>query len=366
MIDWNYIFDTFTAYFIVGVLCILATAISLVRAMNRVKDENVKKEIGYLNFFIYKLLNRNNEVIYVGKTNNIFARMNQHAQKKYIKQKEVTEIYFAQCASATDRDIYEIYYINKYSPKYNDKQRYCVSFSHILPELDFIKYDDNVIIEPIEKTKCDNALSSDCYLTIIQSFSLTELKILLLLIDNISDFDNLKYQIYFSDFSKIYNKKQMNYDHFYKCINKLLSKRIYINNNHINIIENIEHETGSEKITIFINNYIYDILTLFKSKLSTKIIKGLFGFTSKHSLKILLLLLYKSSTIVSVKIAELRSILGLKENEYKSFPDFRTKILDVVQCEFKNNLNIVLSFNLDKRGRKYDAIEFTTNQNDLI
>lgn len=69
-------------------------------------------------YCIYKHLNKNGEVIYVGKTNNMKNRQKSHDKEKFWFC-EVCKIEYAEVLNKTLMDIYELYYINKFSPKYN-------------------------------------------------------------------------------------------------------------------------------------------------------------------------------------------------------------------------------------------------------
>ncbi len=96
-------------------------------------------------YYIYKYL-LNNECIYVGKTINIFRRHKQHLREhSYFSEAET--ILIAECKSAIEMDIYELYYISKDHPKYNimNTQRgECENIS--LPELSFKSYTQNSIL----------------------------------------------------------------------------------------------------------------------------------------------------------------------------------------------------------------------------
>ncbi len=87
-------------------------------------------------FCVYKFYNEKDNLLYVGKTTNLKNRINSHSLDKYW-WKEVKYILYAHCNSATDMDIYEIYYINKLHPKYNKQSVNNDNFSFNLNELQF-------------------------------------------------------------------------------------------------------------------------------------------------------------------------------------------------------------------------------------
>lgn len=87
-------------------------------------------------YYIYRYFNNQHDVIYVGLTTRpLKERVREH--KVEALQKETAMIDYATVSNQADMEIYEIFYINKYLPKYNiksaDPQRTTVQ----LPELHF-------------------------------------------------------------------------------------------------------------------------------------------------------------------------------------------------------------------------------------
>ena len=100
------------------------------------------------NNYIYKMFNKNNEIIYIGKTINIDQRLRQHMTDKDKKWfKTVSKIYYAECLNKTDMDIYEIYYINKLVPLHNKQSVNGCEFSQELNELNFVESGFNIKLE---------------------------------------------------------------------------------------------------------------------------------------------------------------------------------------------------------------------------
>ena len=89
--------------------------------------------------YIYKFYNKNDECLYVGKTNRLSNRFSQHKRDK-IWFKEVEYIMTSQCKKEFMIDMYELYYINTLKPKYNRKD---INIKHVdfyHEELIFKKY----------------------------------------------------------------------------------------------------------------------------------------------------------------------------------------------------------------------------------
>lgn len=88
---------------------------------------------------IYNIYNNNN-LLYVGKTNNFHTRLRNHMALQPWKN-EITHISIAKCKNKIDMDIYEIYYINKLNPKYNKAIVYNESPTFEIKELSFKKFE---------------------------------------------------------------------------------------------------------------------------------------------------------------------------------------------------------------------------------
>lgn len=94
--------------------------------------------------YIYKLLDKNENLLYIGKTKDINIRTRQHilGARKIEWKSNIEKIMYADCHNETDMNIYEVYYINKLSPMYNRSENYNKEPSIILPDLTFKEYID--------------------------------------------------------------------------------------------------------------------------------------------------------------------------------------------------------------------------------
>ena len=78
-------------------------------------------------YYIYFLI-KDNEIVYVGQTSNLWQRMSAHN-----KDKEFNYIYFEKI-DKLDANYIENYYIIKFLPKYNKKlnaNEYCLTFKEL-------------------------------------------------------------------------------------------------------------------------------------------------------------------------------------------------------------------------------------------
>ena len=73
--------------------------------------------------YTYKFVNKYNEIIYIGYTGQKMAqRMNQHFTKGHLPKsvyEEVAKIEYMKHKTKSDAQVWEVYLINKYKPRYN-------------------------------------------------------------------------------------------------------------------------------------------------------------------------------------------------------------------------------------------------------
>lgn len=92
-------------------------------------------------YYIYRYYNKENEIIYVGLTSRPMQERVKEHQKDKLKE-ETYRIDFARVKTRADMQMYEIYYINKYQPKYNIRTLDKKGINLFLPELTFVPYKD--------------------------------------------------------------------------------------------------------------------------------------------------------------------------------------------------------------------------------
>jgi len=90
-------------------------------------------------FMVYFHHDKSNEIIYIGKSRNEHTRPEAHKSREWgTESKYITYI---ECENEVDMDLYEIYYINVYKPKYNVAKKYKSYPTIQLAGLEFKSYD---------------------------------------------------------------------------------------------------------------------------------------------------------------------------------------------------------------------------------
>lgn len=77
--------------------------------------------------YVYKFVDYYNNIIYIGKSNNLEKRMKQHFTNGHLPTEcyeQVARIFFIFVDGKTDTDIMETFLINKYYPKFNTEKQF--------------------------------------------------------------------------------------------------------------------------------------------------------------------------------------------------------------------------------------------------
>lgn len=75
-------------------------------------------------FYVYRFVDLENHVIYVGKTNSLETRIAQHKTNKMPFWNKWYKIEYVEFENENDQLLYEILMINKFNPIYNSKDKY--------------------------------------------------------------------------------------------------------------------------------------------------------------------------------------------------------------------------------------------------
>ena len=85
---------------------------------------------------VYRFLDKDEKIIYVGKTKQLNNRMRGHKHLPDTCYKECRWIEYIQFKNESEMGIAEIYFINKYKPKYNKKDKWSGKVYYSIPKLD--------------------------------------------------------------------------------------------------------------------------------------------------------------------------------------------------------------------------------------
>ena len=110
--------------------------------------------------YVYRFIDEKGNIIYVGKTVNINNRMQQHfSDKGHLPKecyREVAKIECIKWATKSDAQIMEVYYINKYKPKYNKQDKRLDQLTLVLEEKEWKTYE--VLKRQVERYEAENGI----------------------------------------------------------------------------------------------------------------------------------------------------------------------------------------------------------------
>jgi len=115
------------------------------------RAEKYKKKRNASDYFVYKFVDDHNQIIYIGKTIRLPARMVQHFKTDSHLTDEcydhVKRVFYCSFKTKVEMDIYEIYLIDKYRPQYNTISVYEQEeiSSIVLPELVWKEYHSEIL-----------------------------------------------------------------------------------------------------------------------------------------------------------------------------------------------------------------------------
>jgi len=126
-----------------------------------------------INNCIYRFLNKDNEIIYIGKAGNLISRMNNHNHLPKECYDETVYIEYTEFETEDEMDLAERYYIPKYKPKYNIVMRDRV-INFTLSELEnriwsIFKKEDYVNTEYNNKKSVRELITDEYYETMLDA-----------------------------------------------------------------------------------------------------------------------------------------------------------------------------------------------------
>lgn len=105
--------------------------------------------------YIYRFINYDDVVIYIGKTGNIKNRMRQHFTRGHLPPEcyeQIARIEYAKVGTEYNAEIYETFYIETYHPIFNTDKKYKEKSDDIRVEMPKIKW------EPLYFERCDTGI----------------------------------------------------------------------------------------------------------------------------------------------------------------------------------------------------------------
>jgi excinuclease UvrABC nuclease subunit len=127
--------------------------------------------------YVYKFIDNENNVIYVGRTENITRRITkEHFTKNGHLPKtcydKCCRIEYAKVKSLNESRLYELYLISKYKPEYNSVFSEGGELTFELPSLEWVKWEKeqrNIVIADIESFGSELEKATNSILSLIRT-----------------------------------------------------------------------------------------------------------------------------------------------------------------------------------------------------
>ena len=95
-------------------------------------------------YYVYRFKDKNDEIIYIGKAKTLSSRMSGHNHLPMECYDSIDKIEYIELNNQSEGSMYEIYWINKLSPKYNTEYNKNDSISFKLPKKEWKSWSGNI------------------------------------------------------------------------------------------------------------------------------------------------------------------------------------------------------------------------------
>ena len=200
--------------------------------------------------------------------------------------------------------------------------------------------------------------------------SVVEQKMLALLVAQIKkDTADFKpYSLNIKDFCNLIGIENSNYTYIVSIAKSLLDRDVhfwYINEKGKEVEVNTKwlsscvHVEGSGTVEMNFDNILKPFLLQLKNRFTLYRLENIIQLSSVFSIRIYeLLKQYENAGIVKFSLEDLRRYIGIDDNQYKMYADFKRRVLVLAQNEIKQKCDIFFDFEEIKVGRSIGKLLF--------
>ena len=196
--------------------------------------------------------------------------------------------------------------------------------------------------------------------------TLQEQKLILYLISKIQPTDD-DFKFYEFDLKELCNLLLIqtagtNYERFKNSINSLHKKNLWIDTPTsqllVHWIETVKINKGDTKVSIKLNAELKPFLLNLKEYFTSYILEEIIYLNSIYAIRLFeLLFSYKNQKELIISVDDLKEKFCIK-NKYKSFKDFRIKVLEKAVAEINDKTKLIVSYKTIKESRSIKYIHF--------
>lgn len=215
--------------------------------------------------------------------------------------------------------------------------------------------------------KNDNiVIKSNSLIQANYKLSLGEQRLIYILTSKIqkNDADFKAYKLTIKEFVDIVGVKSKNmYSEVEKYADKLRQRQLFIKTENsrlkLNWLSSAEYFDEEGIIELEFSPKLKPFLLQLKSKFTTMSLSELMNFGSIYSSRLYeILKQYQKLGSRIIEVSELKEILGIENNEYPKYANFKQKVLVIAKKELKEKSDIWFDFEEVKEKRKVVAIKF--------
>jgi plasmid replication initiation protein len=205
--------------------------------------------------------------------------------------------------------------------------------------------------------------------------STVEQKVILFLASTLKpDDDDFKpYRFHIREFQKFLKKADANYSWLEQNILSLKNKNLHIvyeNAERKKVILNVnwlsssKYVEGSGYIELRFDPNLKPFLLHLKERFTNYRLANIVQLKSRFSIRLYeLLKQYEKIGKRTFGLYDLRTTLGIEDDQYKQYTDFRKRVIQVAENELKEKTDISFTFKEHRASKKVDSITFTIYSN---
>lgn len=208
------------------------------------------------------------------------------------------------------------------------------------------------------------------------NWSLNEQRLLLLMATDVTEIekDKKEWKIKISEFDKLFEKTRTTKFEAEKLVDSIYNQSMEFRDEKGNWVKNRVISSAkyfNGEITLTLTDFMIPHLKELKKQFTQYRLKDVSNFGSQYSTRLyeLIIRVMHKTNILDMAIEELRLDLGVAKGKYKVFSNFRVRVLDVAVNEINDISNLVVSYDLIKKGAKIIGVHFEfhekINEDDL-
>lgn len=176
------------------------------------------------------------------------------------------------------------------------------------------------------------------------------------------------------EFSEAYGLSAGNaYNQLKDAANNLFERDIKINDvqlrtkERVRWIQRVKYFEGEGKVNLSFSDVVKNYLGELSSRFTSFKLRQVSSLQSVYSIRLFeLLMQFQSIGERTIKLDELRIMLGIDDGKYKLFGDLKRRVIDPAMNELNAKTNFDVGYKAVRNGRAIGALEFSFKESDQL